>query len=170
MPSRIVILGNSGAGKTTFARKLAQHVGAPVLSLDSIAWSDAAERLPDTQAEAALNAFMHRQPDWIVEGCYAGLAATALHHATALVFLNPGVECCVAHCMQRPWEPDKYPTAAAQHAILETLLAWVREYPVRGDDCGIAAHRQLFDHYPGAKQELVHVDDYDNCIRRMQRN
>jgi len=170
MPSRIVILGNSGAGKTTLARRLASGLDAQLLSLDTIAWNGGPERVPPDKAGMALRAFMQAHPAWIVEGCYASLARLALARATALVFLNPGIETCIAHCMQRPWEPDKYPTSSAQQAMRGALLTWVREYPERTDDCGITAHRRLFDSYPGPKQELVHTADYDGCITRMQGN
>lgn len=35
---RIAILGNSGSGKSTVARWLAEHSGAALLDLDSVAW------------------------------------------------------------------------------------------------------------------------------------
>ena len=35
---RISVIGTSGAGKTTFARRLAEAVGAPYVELDAINW------------------------------------------------------------------------------------------------------------------------------------
>ena len=32
-------------------------------------------------------------------------ACIAVGAGTALLFLNPGMETCVAHCRARPWEP-----------------------------------------------------------------
>jgi adenylate kinase family enzyme len=38
MAHRIIIYGNSGAGKTTLARELHRQYSLPILDLDSIAW------------------------------------------------------------------------------------------------------------------------------------
>lgn len=89
----------------------------------------------------------------MVEGCYADLAAVALEHGPCLVFLNPGVDACVRHCVARPWEPHKYATKEEQEANLPMLLEWVRGYETRGDECSLAAHRALFEAYGGPKIE-----------------
>ena len=80
-----------------------------------------------------------------MEGCYADLAELALAHATHLVFLNPGVEACVANCRARPWEPHKYSSAAAQDRNLPMLVEWVRGYATRDDEYSLRRHRELFD-------------------------
>jgi adenylate kinase family enzyme len=69
---RVVILGNSGTGKSTFARKLGERLGLPVIHLDVLyygpAWAagDPAafrERVAQATTEAA----------WIVDGAFLTL-------------------------------------------------------------------------------------------------
>jgi adenylate kinase family enzyme len=152
---RIVILGNSGSGKTTMARALAAEHGVPHLDVDLIAWAAPGVRKPLADSVAEMEAFVAAHPGWVMEGSYADLAAAALPHCTELRFLNPGVEACVAHCRARPWEPEKYATPAEQDAMLEFLLAWVRQYPLRDDEYSLRAHRAVFDGFAGPKREYA---------------
>lgn len=158
---RLVLLGNAGAGKSTLARRLAEReVRAgrgelPLLSLDDIAWDPGPRRRPLADSLADLRAFLARGERWIVEGCYGDLVEAALPACTELVLLDPGVEACVEHCRRRPWEPDKFPSRAEQDALLEPLLAWVREYETRDDEYGRARHLRIFEAFRGPKRRLA---------------
>jgi len=154
---RILIIGNAGSGKTTMARQLASGTTppTPVLSLDEIAWDEGVKRRPIERSIAELEAFIAANPAWIIEGCYAELAAHALPHCTELRFLNPGTETCAQRCADRHWEPDKFPTPQAQHDALAHLIAWVREYDTRDDEFGLASHRRLFVSFTGPKREIT---------------
>lgn len=154
---RIVIIGNSGSGKSTHAKALAARDGLAHLDLDTIAWQPSAPttRRALTDSALAIAAFQAGHPNWVMEGCYADLAELALAHATHLVFLNPGVEACIANCRARPWEPHKYSSAAAQDRNLPMLVEWVRGYATRDDEYSLRRHRELFDRFGGDKQELV---------------
>lgn len=155
---RVVILGNAGAGKTTLARRMSGG-STPVLSMDAIAWSEGTERRSVEDSARALAEFRARHPAWIVEGCYADLAELLLPHCTRLIFLNPGVEVCVARCRAREWEPDKFPTPAAQREQVEALVDWVRAYERREDEFGLRRHRALFESFSGPKVELGGASD-----------
>lgn len=148
---RLVILGNAGSGKTTLARRLAAEHDAVLLPLDAIAFGDEAVRRPLEESAALLEAFVGEHGDWVVEGCYAELAALALEHADELVFLDPGVAVCLEHCRRRPWEPDKFPSAERQAEWLDSLLEWVAGYEQRDDECGAASHRRVFEQFAGRK-------------------
>jgi adenylate kinase family enzyme len=157
---RILIYGNAGSGKTTMARAMATALGVPHLDLDGITW---ASQEPPVRRELAatvalLEAYVAATPPapgWVIEGCYGDVIAAATKHCTELRFLNPGVEACVAHCLQRPWEPHKFPTREAQDAMLAALVPWVREYETRTDEYGLARHREVFDAFQGTKREYT---------------
>lgn len=150
---RIVIYGNAGSGKSTLARTLAAQFEIPHLSLDDIAWREAAVRKPVTESLAELEAFVATHPGWVIEGCYGDLIAAALSYCTELHFLNPGVDECVARCRMRAWEPDKFPTPEVQNEMLAPLIDWVRQYETRDDEFSLARHRALFDGFTGSKTE-----------------
>ena len=156
MPRRYLVIGNSGSGKSTLARMLVRREGLAHLDLDTLAWLPGSppERRPLEASLADIQQFMAGAPNWVIEGCYADLIEPLLPLANALRFLNPGVETCVSHCRLRPWEPQKYASAAEQDANLEFLVEWVRGYETRQGPLSLQAHRALFDAFQGDKQEL----------------
>ncbi len=155
-------MGNSGSGKSTLARILARETGAAVTSLDEVAFVEGARRRPLAESIALAQKGFAAHENVVLEGCYADIIAGLLEDGDELIFLNPGVEACVAHCRARPWEPDKYATAAAQDANLEMLIGWVRSYAEREDEYGLAAHRAVFDAFPGSKMEFTHPEAYSS--------
>lgn len=157
---RIALLGNAGSGKSTLARRLADQHSAAILSLDDIAWNVDVVRKPLSESIALLEAFVHSNPAWIVEGCYGDLIEVVLPYCEELIFLNPGVTNCVLNCRQRPWEPEKFESRAAQQAMLEDLIAWVQQYETRTDEFGMQRHRALFDAFAGTKSEHKNLADY----------
>lgn len=161
---RIVLLGNAGAGKSTMARRLIASARAEVarLSLDEIAWADGFERRPLQESSELVLEFIRSNENWIIEGCYSDLVEYALPHCTELRFLNPGIEACVRNCLSRPWEPEKFASAAEQEAMLERLLEWVRTYESRTDEYGLVRHRQLYERHAGARREYTSISEYPN--------
>lgn len=150
---RVLLVGNSGSGKTTMARALSAERGLPHLDLDAIAWATPGVRRPLDESVAALRLFVERHPAWVIEGSYGTLVAAALPFCTELRFLNPGVEACLAHCRARPWEPAKYASPEEQDRRLDFLLDWVRTYETRPDEYGLARHRAIYDGFAGLKRE-----------------
>ncbi len=153
---KIVIFGNSGSGKSTLAARLARESGFATLDLDTIAWENVIppRRRPPADSLPELASFMGGHGNWIVEGCYADLAAAAVTRCSQLIFLNPGADACIANCRARPWEPHKYPSREAQNANLEMLIGWIRDYETRRDEFSLRAHRRLFDGFTGDKLEF----------------
>ena len=153
---RLLVFGNSGSGKSTLARR----TGLPHLDLDTLAWEPRTPpaRRPLVASAREINAFVRANETWVIEGCYADLLALAAPRCTRMIFLNPGVEACVAQAKARPWEPHKYASKDAQDANLAMLIDWIRAYPRRIDEFSLAAHRALFDGFPGDKSELASAD------------
>lgn len=152
---RVLVFGNSGSGKTTHARALASEHGIPHLDLDTIVWEPGqiAVQRPRDAILASLDEFLAAHAAWVIEGCYGDLVEAASSHCTELVFLNPGLEACLANNQRRPWEPEKYASLEEQNTMLENLQAWVTAYYTRDDQWSYQAHRRIFDAHPGAKVE-----------------
>ena len=168
---KLVIFGNSGSGKSTLAKRLISArspmnpaASIAYLSLDHIAWNPDVQRKPLEESIALLQAFVEQESQWIMEGCYGDLVAAALSYCDELWFLNPGVDVCLSHCRQRPWEPDKFASSEEQDAALNSLMEWVRTYESRTDEFGLYRHRQVFDEFTGHKREFNRVADYDTAM------
>jgi len=153
---RIVLLGNSGSGKSTLAGRIAEAFQLPSLDLDTVAWvpGQVAVARDPAEARAAVGAFCSAHQGWVVEGCYGGLVQEALAFGPLLLFLDPGLEACLAHARSRPWEPHKYASRQAQDEKLAFLLDWIRSYDTREGELSRGAHEALFRAYPGPKHRL----------------
>ena len=84
---RIVVVGTSGSGKTTFARSLAQRLGYPHIELDSLHW------LPNW-TEAPLELFRERVTQavaseyWVIDGNYGKVRDIVWSRADTIVWLD----------------------------------------------------------------------------------
>jgi adenylate kinase family enzyme len=152
---KVLVFGNSGSGKSTYARALAAREGLAHLDLDSIVWEPgkiAGPRSTESVATSLQN-FIDSHTAWVIEGCYGELIQAAAVHCTLLVFLNPGIEACLANNLRRPWEPQKYSSPEQQDAMLTKLQEWVAGYYERNDAWSYRAHREIFDAFAGPKVE-----------------
>lgn len=154
---KLLILGNSGSGKSTLAKAVAERHGLPHLDLDTIVWEPGQIAVPRAPGavRADLDGFIAAHPAWVIEGCYGELIEMAAPASTELLFLNPGLDACLANNRRRPWEPHKYASAEAQDAVLDNLQTWVAGYYSRDDAWSLAAHRRVFDGHPGEKREAT---------------
>lgn len=155
---RIVVFGNSGSGKSTYAKVRCDESGCAHMDLDTVAWlseSETPTRRPFEESRAEILRFIEAERAWVIEGCYADLLQLALSRATEIVFLNPGTATCIENAKNRAWEPHKYESPEAQNVNLEMLIGWIRQYDRRADEFSYDAHRRLFDAFPGRKYEFV---------------
>jgi len=154
---RVLIVGNSGSGKSWRARALAEQHQLPHLDLDTIVFVPGliAVARPVEQVLADLHAFVTTHPSWVAEGCYGDFIEAALPFCTELEFMNPGKDACLANNGKRPWEPHKYESKEKQDSMLPFLLDWVGKYYERDDTCSYAWHRRMFDRYQGSKREIT---------------
>jgi adenylate kinase family enzyme len=152
---KVLVFGNSGSGKSTYAQALVAREGIPHLDLDAIVWEPgqiAVQRSPES-VEGSLRSFIDLHPAWIIEGCYGELVRAASAHCTQLVFLNPGIDACLANNFKRPWKPHKYASLELQNTMLSQLQEWVADYYQRKDPWSYRVHREIFDAFAGAKVE-----------------
>jgi adenylate kinase family enzyme len=71
----VTVFGNSGSGKSTYARALSAEHGPPHLDLDSIVWEPGkigVQRTPEA-ISGLLEDFISANPEWVIEGCYGDL-------------------------------------------------------------------------------------------------
>jgi adenylate kinase family enzyme len=159
---RTIVFGNSGSGKSTYAQALSTQYGIPHLDLDSIVWEPgkvAVMRAPEA-IFASLHEFLDANPAWVMEGCYGELVQMAATRCTQLVFLNPGLNACLANNCSRPWEPHKYGSKELQDSMLANLQTWVAGYYQRDDQWSYTAHRKIFQAFGGSKVEYCDPSAY----------
>lgn len=160
--NKFVIFGNSGAGKSTLAKTLANKYQLAHLDLDTIAWQATSppQRLATSVSAQAINDFLNNHKGWVIEGCYADLLELVTPKAEEIIFLNLSVDDCIENAKNRPWEPHKYESKAAQDANLDILIEWISQYTERNDTFSKRAHQQLFESFAGKKTLIVSNQHY----------
>jgi len=110
------------------ARALVNRYGIPLLEFDTIVWEPGKVAVLRARGDIVTDVerFLNSNEEWVVEGCYGELVEVALPCCTEVIFLNPGLEACVANNRRRPWKPHKYESAEAQNAMLTNLLDGLR--------------------------------------------
>jgi adenylate kinase family enzyme len=87
---RVVVIGSSCAGKTTFARALATARGCPHIELDELFWSADWQPKPVAQFRR-LVADRAGATHWVADGNYGSAREVLWPRATTVVWLDPGL-------------------------------------------------------------------------------
>lgn len=86
-PQRVLVIGTSGAGKSTFAARLAHRLACPHVELDDLFWGPRWTPKPPPQF-AALVAAAAAGERWVIDGNYSSVQALLWPRATHVVWLN----------------------------------------------------------------------------------
>ena len=151
--NKVIIFGNSGSGKSTYAKELADKHQLAHLDLDTVAWADTVppERLTIIESSKRIARFLSLNSRWVIEGCYADLLELLLPHVKQVVYLNLPIASCIENANNRPWEPHKYQSKEAQDANLAMLIEWIAQYEKREDSFSHYAHMNLYKSFTGEK-------------------
>lgn len=84
---RVAVIGTSGAGKTTFARRLAQITGGLHIELDAIHWQPNWVELPQEELRERVSRAA-TQERWVIDGNYSKVRDLIWRRATHIVWLN----------------------------------------------------------------------------------
>jgi len=97
---RIAIVGCSGAGKSTFARRLHGFLKVPLIHLDQLFWKegwvmvDREEFLKSTHE-------VYQQPEWIIDGNYLSSASERFKHCDTIIHLDYPTHVCLYRTIKR---------------------------------------------------------------------
>ncbi|HEX9034404.1 MAG TPA: AAA family ATPase [Streptosporangiaceae bacterium] len=86
--NRISVVGNSGSGKTTVARRLAAALAVPHLELDAVFHQPGWREL-DTESFRARVADFTAQDGWVVDGNYSRVRDIIWERADTVIWLDP---------------------------------------------------------------------------------
>ena len=87
---RVRVVGDSGSGKTTFARTLASKLGVPHRELDEVFWGPNWQQRDNEEAVADLRDWIdHIGTDgWVIDGNWNTRIGTMLDAADAVIWLD----------------------------------------------------------------------------------
>ncbi len=132
--NRILVIGAGGAGKTTFARRLSQCIGLPLIHLDALYWRPGWEPTPSAEWQTRIEELI-RADLWIMDGNYGGTLNLRLGACDTVVFLDRGRLVCVWRVFvrqiryvgrRRPELPE-----GCRERLTWEFLSWIWTYPSR---------------------------------------
>ena len=97
---RVLVLGCSGAGKTTFATRLAALTGQPLVCLDREFWQPG-WTMPQTATWRDKVRSLVAAPRWILEGTYTSTLDLRLPRADAVVWFDVRRPLCLWRAFRR---------------------------------------------------------------------
>ena len=111
---RILVLGCSGSGKSTFARKLHNATGLPLYHLDNVWWRPDRTHITREEFDARLAEIVSRDR-WIIDGDYSRTYEKRIAACDTVIFLDFGEEICLKGIAERigkeradiPWTEDR---------------------------------------------------------------
>jgi adenylate kinase family enzyme len=131
---KILVIGSSGAGKSTFSRRLGEKTGLKVIHLDVLHWKPNWTEPPkDEWKKTVENAL--KGDAWIIDGNYSNTMEMRLKSCDTVIFLDFPRVLCVYRILKRVALYHKYTRPDVAEGCDEkfdwTFVKWVWNYPTR---------------------------------------
>lgn len=155
---KLIIVGNSGSGKTYLAQKVASVFNLPVIHLDKLFWESESfsEKRPKEIVHQELEEITD-QHKWILEGVFGDLAYIGISKADFLIFLNLDWSECKKGLMLRG------PENATEDNFKE-LIDWAGLYWDRKTMSSFEGHKKIFSLFNGIKLEFTSRKQVEDWI------
>ena len=162
---RIVIIGNSGSGKSYLAQRLGDHFGYPIIHLDTLFWEPGGfnRKRPQEIVHAEI-ATLVQGANWIVEGVFGELAQEFFVNASHLIWLDFDQETCLNSLRRRGSESSEQQDQQSAEENFQKLLTWASAYWQRNDLRSYRGHARLFEEFNGQKVYLQTRDAVNEYI------
>ena len=97
---KIVILGAAGSGKSTFARKLHEKTGLPLIHLDNVWWKADRTHVSRAEFDRRLREILQGEA-WIIDGDYSRTYEPRFAACDTIIFLDYDTEVCMRGIAER---------------------------------------------------------------------
>lgn len=97
---RILIVGNSGGGKSTLARRLGQKLGVPVVHLDLLFWKAGWTESADVEFRSNVARAL-QQPAWVCDGDFSSSLDLRAPLADTIIWIDQSRWLCLFRAVWR---------------------------------------------------------------------
>ncbi len=150
---KILVIGSSGSGKSTFARKLGEILKIEVIHLDSHFWHPGWIETQKNEWPGVVEKLLEREA-WIMDGNYSRTLEKRILACDTIFFLDLPRRICLARVLKRVIAYRNRSRPDVAEGCLERLdwefLKWVWAYPNRTRPGTI----ELLDKYSESKRVI----------------
>ncbi len=97
---KIIVLGCSGSGKSTFSKKLQEATGLPLVHLDNIWWRSDRSHISREEFDRKLDEILQGK-EWIVDGDYSRTYEIRFQSCDTVIFLDYSFDECMSGIKER---------------------------------------------------------------------
>lgn len=129
---KVLVIGSPGAGKSTFAARLAERTGLPLVHLDAIYWEPGWIKTSKDEWARTVDGLLAGDA-WILDGNYAGTLGRRLAACDTVVFFDLPRAVCLWRAVKRRIvhhrrsRPDM--REGCNERVTRALVQWIWEYP-----------------------------------------
>lgn len=152
---KVLIIGNSGSGKTFKANELSKTHNIPMYELDNIMW------MPNGYNEKKEGHLIQEEiqkiksyKSWIVEGVFGDLAGHFVNDATHLIWLDKDWKECHSNLIKRGPSYDRYSNPRDAEKAFNELLDWASKYWERESSCSYSFHKKMAETFQKNKSTI----------------
>ncbi len=124
---KVVIIGCPGAGKSTFARKLAAKTGLPLYYLDMI-WHKADRTVVGRDVFDRQLDNLVKKDEWIIDGNYARTLPVRLAYCDTVFFFDLPLEVCIEGVKSRLGK-ERVDMPWVDNELDPEFLQWILDFP-----------------------------------------
>lgn len=131
---RVLVIGSGGSGKSTFAPRLGERLGLPVIHLDKVFWRSGWVETPKDEWKRKVEELCGGD-SWVMDGNYSGTLDVRLEACDTVIFLDLPRVLCTWRVLKRAvmYRSTSRPDMAegCRERIDLKFLYWVWSYPDR---------------------------------------
>ncbi len=162
---RILIIGSPGAGKSTFARGLAEITGLPLYHIDNLYWNESGEYITRAELIERLDPILHSE-SWIIDGNYSATFEYRISFATAIILLDVDFDTCRDGIISRTGTPRE-DIPFVEREVPTELIEAARRYR----DYTLPKMMERMKAYPRVKFIHLHSrEDAKNYLQKLRKD
>jgi len=165
---RVLIIGNSGSGKTWLSKKLSEGLNYKIIHFDEHFWEPGGFN-KKRERSIVLKEIekLSQEESWIMEGVFGDLAEVALANATSLIFLDKQWTECEQALLNRGSKSSFQLDKETAEKNFNELLVWAKAYYKRESKTSLLWHKQLFDSFLGDKAILKNRQEMTELLNNI---
>jgi len=165
--NKIIIIGNSGSGKTWLGNRLSSILGIPHILLDNIFWEPGGYNIKRSESDVEVGIKSIQNAEcWVSEGVFGHLVEPLIAFADTLIYINLPWGECRNNLIKRGSESSRQLEPKRAEENFQSLLKWASEYEVRDSKASKGFHNLLFEKFSRQKYMLINREEMDQLIEK----